>query len=93
MKSTSTFLLALFALFSTTLADKHCTPSFDYCAEKLIHDQGFTEAEVKESLKGTGLEKKDLSDILLHCKNPGDVGHAKFCKDGCKVQSTGSHGC
>lgn len=33
-------LLALLALLSTSLADKQCTPSFDYCAEKLVDSQG-----------------------------------------------------
>lgn len=35
------YLLPLLALlFSTSLAAKHCTPSFDYCADKLIDEQG-----------------------------------------------------
>ena len=33
-------LLAILALLSTSLADKHCTPSFNYRAEKLIDSQG-----------------------------------------------------
>ncbi|KAB8071829.1 hypothetical protein BDV29DRAFT_159100 [Aspergillus leporis] len=76
MKPTSV-LVALFSLVSVAVADKTCTPSFDYCASELTIKKGFTENDLKTVLKGTEFEKEDLKDILFHCKNPGDVGHPK----------------
>ncbi|PYH87163.1 hypothetical protein BO82DRAFT_349678 [Aspergillus uvarum CBS 121591] len=95
MKPTTTLLLTgLLALATGTLADKTCTPSFDYCANKLLSSKGFTENDLKTALQGTGLENDDLADILFHCKNPGDVGHAQLCAGGCTDPATeGSHGC
>lgn len=107
--------LFLLALAAAALAAKTCTPSFDYCAEKLIADKGilfflvgfrhsrgstngcdagFTEADLEAVLKGTDLETAELKNVLFHCKNPGDVGHAKLCPNGCTDPPTeGSHGC
>lgn len=36
----SSVVLAVFALVSTGLADKTCTPSFDYCSDILIQSKG-----------------------------------------------------
>lgn len=36
----SSLVLAIFALASTGLAKKTCTPSFDYCASNLIQSKG-----------------------------------------------------
>lgn len=36
----SSVILAVFALVSTGLADKSCTPSFDYCSDLLIKSKG-----------------------------------------------------
>ncbi|PYH44377.1 uncharacterized protein BP01DRAFT_374679 [Aspergillus saccharolyticus JOP 1030-1] len=95
MKPTTFLLTTLLALTTgTTLADKTCTPSFDYCANKLLSSKGFTEADLETALQGTGLENDDLANILFHCKNPGDVGHAQLCAGGCTDPATeGSHGC
>ncbi|KAF7125428.1 hypothetical protein CNMCM5793_001606 [Aspergillus hiratsukae] len=90
MKST----LLLLALAAAALGAKTCTPSFDYCAEKLISDKGFTEADLEAVLKAEDLETADLKNVLFHCKNPGDVGHAKVCPNGCRDPGTdGSHDC
>ena len=108
----SSIILAVFALATTGLAAKTCTPSFDYCSDVLIKDKGtlfsakhrcsrlieeitgFTEADLKDVLKGTDLEKEDVKNVLFHCKNPGDVGHPKLCKSGCNDPATeGSHSC
>jgi hypothetical protein len=90
MKST----LFLLALAGAALGAKTCTPSFDYCANKLIADKGFSESDLKAVLKAEGLETSDLKNVLFHCKNPGDVGHAKVCSNGCTDPATeGSHGC
>ncbi|KAE8149930.1 hypothetical protein BDV25DRAFT_140312 [Aspergillus avenaceus] len=93
MKPT-TLLLGLFSIISLAVADKTCTPSFDYCAEDLVKSKGFSEDDLKSTLKGSEYEKEDLKNILFHCKNPGDVGHPKVCSGGCKSSETeGSHGC
>ncbi|CAI7668919.1 unnamed protein product [Penicillium palitans] len=93
MKLSSIFL-TVFALATTSLAAKTCTPSFDYCSDVLIKDKGFTEDDLKDVLKGSDLEKEDLKKVLFHCKNPGDVGHPKLCSSGCKDPATeGSHSC
>ncbi|CAI7649015.1 hypothetical protein N7455_001857 [Penicillium solitum] len=93
MKLSSIFL-TVFALATTGLAAKTCTPSFDYCSDVLIKDKGFTEDDLKDVLKGSDLEKEDLKNVLFHCKNPGDVGHPKLCSSGCKDPATeGSHSC
>lgn len=64
------------------------------CCAGLNKSTGFTEADLKDVLKGSDLEKEDLENILFHCKNPGDVGHPKLCQSGCKDPSTeGSHSC
>ncbi|KAL4895961.1 hypothetical protein BDV59DRAFT_199186 [Aspergillus ambiguus] len=90
----STILLAVFALASSGLAKKTCTPSFDYCASDLTKSKGFTEDDLKDVLKGTDLAKEDINNVLFHCKNPGIVGHPKVCKSGCKSSGEeGSHGC
>ncbi|GFF41108.1 hypothetical protein IFM61606_05295 [Aspergillus udagawae] len=87
-------ILFLLALAGAALGAKTCTPSFDYCANKLIADKGFTEADLEAVLKGTDLETADLKNVLFHCTNPGDVGHAKLCPNGCTDPPTeGSHGC
>lgn len=36
----SSILLTLVALVSSGLADKSCTPSFDYCSDVLIKSKG-----------------------------------------------------
>ncbi|KAF7518271.1 hypothetical protein PCG10_000509 [Penicillium crustosum] len=93
MKLSSIFL-TVFALATTGLAAKTCTPSFDYCSDVLIKDKGFTEDDLKEVLKGSDLENEDLKNVLFHCKNPGDVGHPKLCSSGCTNPATeGSHSC
>ncbi|KOS46736.1 hypothetical protein ACN38_g2353 [Penicillium nordicum] len=51
MKLSSIFL-TVFALATTGLAGKTCTPSFDYCSDALIKDKGFTEDDLKDVLKG-----------------------------------------
>ncbi|KAJ5667686.1 uncharacterized protein N7477_006256 [Penicillium maclennaniae] len=90
----SSVILTVFALVSTGLADKSCTPSFDYCSDILIQSKGFTEADLKDVLKGTDLENEDLNNVLFHCTNPGIVGHPKLCSSGCKDSATeGSHQC
>ena len=40
MMKFSSVILAVFALVSTGLADKTCTPSFDYCSDLLIKSKG-----------------------------------------------------
>jgi hypothetical protein len=111
MKLSSIFL-TVSALATTGLAEKTCTPSFDYCSDVLIKDKGklftvkyrcvrlieeilgFTEADLKDVLKGSDLENEDIKNVLFHCKNPGDVGHPKLCSSGCKdPESEGSHSC
>ncbi|KAJ5467896.1 hypothetical protein N7475_005648 [Penicillium sp. IBT 31633x] len=90
----SSIVFTISALATVGMAAKTCTPSFDYCSDVLIKDKGFTEADLKDVLKGSDLEKEDLENILFHCKNPGDVGHPKLCQSGCKDPSTeGSHSC
>ncbi|CAG7924798.1 unnamed protein product [Penicillium olsonii] len=90
----SSVLVTLTALVTTGIADKTCTPSFDYCSDVLIKDKGFTEADLKDVLKGTDFEKEDVKNILFHCKNPGIVGHPKLCSSGCQdPESEGSHSC
>ncbi|KAJ5281983.1 hypothetical protein N7478_007355 [Penicillium angulare] len=90
----SAVVLAVFTLVSTGLADKTCTPSFDYCSDVLIKDKGFTEADLEDVIKGTDLEKQPLKNVLFHCKNPGIVGHPKLCESGCEDPKTeGSHSC
>ncbi|KAJ5469248.1 hypothetical protein N7539_008866 [Penicillium diatomitis] len=90
----SSVLITLFGLVATGLAEKSCTPSFDYCSDYLIQSKGFTEADLKAVLKGTDLENADLKNVLFHCKNPGDVGHAVLCTSECKNPATeGSHKC
>ncbi|KAF7591323.1 hypothetical protein BBP40_001699 [Aspergillus hancockii] len=90
----SSVLFALFSLIAVTVADKTCTPSFDYCADELISKKGFAEDDLKTALKGTEFEKEDLKNVLFHCKNPGDVGHPKVCSGGCKdSEGEGSKSC
>ncbi|KAJ5219541.1 hypothetical protein N7468_008745 [Penicillium chermesinum] len=90
----SSVALVLVALVSSGFAKKTCTPSFDYCADVLISDKGFTEADLKDVLKGTDLENTPLKNVLFHCKNPGDVGHPKKCDNGCQdPKQEGSHSC
>ncbi|PYH95960.1 hypothetical protein BO71DRAFT_397578 [Aspergillus ellipticus CBS 707.79] len=93
MKPTSLFCVLL-GLALTGLADKTCTPSFDYCSDQLLSTKGFSENDLKSALTGTGYENEDLNNILFHCTNPGAVGHAKLCSGGCKDSAQeGSHGC
>ncbi|KAB8276606.1 hypothetical protein BDV30DRAFT_235678 [Aspergillus minisclerotigenes] len=93
MKPSSVFF-ALFSLITVAVADKVCTPSFDYCSDELISKKGFTEDDLKSVLKGTDFEKEDLKNILFHCKNPGIVGSPKLCSSGCKdSEQEGSHSC
>ncbi|KAE8356253.1 hypothetical protein BDV28DRAFT_127651 [Aspergillus coremiiformis] len=93
MKSSSV-LFALFSVITVTVANKVCTPSFDYCASELLSSKGFTEDDLKAALNGTEFEKEDLNNILFHCKNPGDVGHPKVCSGGCKPsEHEGSRNC
>ncbi|KAJ5101239.1 hypothetical protein NUU61_003461 [Penicillium alfredii] len=90
----STVTLAIFALATTGLAKKTCTPSFDYCAAELTKSKGFTNDDLKDVLKGTDLETEPLKNVLFHCKNPGIVGHPKLCKSGCNdSEQEGSHSC
>ncbi|QQK40809.1 fungal specific transcription factor [Penicillium digitatum] len=90
----SAMIFTVFALASTGIAAKTCTPSFDYCSDVLLQDKGFTEADLKDALKGSDLENEDLENILFHCKNPGDIGHPKLCTSGCENPATeGSHSC
>ncbi|KAL4788190.1 hypothetical protein BJX76DRAFT_353488 [Aspergillus varians] len=84
MKPATTLFLTLSLLLGTTLADKTCTPSFDYCADELIKSKGFTEPDLKAALKGSEFESEDVNSILYHCTNPGAVGHPKLCASGCK---------
>ncbi|EAW09052.1 uncharacterized protein ACLA_078000 [Aspergillus clavatus NRRL 1] len=82
------------AAITTALAAKTCTPSFDYCATTLVKSKGFSESDLNVVLKTEGLEAGDLNNVLFHCKNPGDVGHAKLCSGGCKEPAQeGSHSC
>ncbi|KAL4930755.1 uncharacterized protein BDV17DRAFT_258517 [Aspergillus undulatus] len=93
MKPTTT-LLTLSLLLGTALADKTCTPSFDYCADELIKNKGFTEADLKAALAGSEFENEDVNSILYHCTNPGAVGHPKLCASGCRNSATeGSKKC
>ncbi|KAI9925303.1 hypothetical protein ASPWEDRAFT_176870 [Aspergillus wentii DTO 134E9] len=95
-------ILTLFALVSTGFAthaadSKECTPSFDYCGSKLLSSKGWTEDELKESLKDTDLKDDsdaldDVKNVVFHCKNPGIVGHPKYCPDGCKEAATDGNG-
>ncbi|PWY73224.1 hypothetical protein BO94DRAFT_539103 [Aspergillus sclerotioniger CBS 115572] len=94
MKSTTTILSALLALAMTGLADKTCTPSFDYCSDVLLDSKGFSQDDLTAALQGTGYENEDVGDILFHCTNPGQIGHAKLCENGCQdPPQEGSHGC
>ncbi|KGO74112.1 hypothetical protein PITC_097980 [Penicillium italicum] len=64
------------------------------CAKLIEEITGFTEADLKDVLKGSDLENEDLKNVLFHCKNPGDVGHPKLCTSGCENPATeGSHSC
>ncbi|PLB41629.1 uncharacterized protein BDW47DRAFT_122667 [Aspergillus candidus] len=101
MKPT-TFLLPLLPLtlakstiFNMAAEDKTCTPSFDYCADELIKSKGFSKSDLKNALKDSDVKEEDLSKILFHCKNPGDVGHPKVCQGGCKKgeEEEESHSC
>ncbi|GAB1194138.1 hypothetical protein BDV32DRAFT_142959 [Aspergillus pseudonomiae] len=90
----SSVIFALFSLVTVAVADKVCTPSFDYCSAELISKKGFTEDDLKTALKGTEFETEDLNNILFHCTNPGIVGHPKLCSSGCKsTEQEGSHSC
>ncbi|OJJ50244.1 hypothetical protein ASPZODRAFT_90221 [Penicilliopsis zonata CBS 506.65] len=86
------FLLVLAAALA--VADKTCTPSFDYCADTLLAKKGFVESDLRAALQGTGFENATFDDVLFHCTNPGQIGHAKLCSSGCTESATeGSHGC
>ncbi|KAJ5885534.1 hypothetical protein N7495_010044 [Penicillium taxi] len=90
----SSVVFALFALASTGLADKTCTPSFDYCSDVLLKSKGFTEADLEAVINGTDLQDTPVQNVLYHCTNPGQIGHPKLCSSGCKDPATeGSHGC
>jgi hypothetical protein len=47
----SSVLLAVFALVSSGLADKTCTPSFDYCSDVLIKSKGKSLTQGMHDLK------------------------------------------
>jgi hypothetical protein len=47
----SSVLLAVFALVSSGLADKTCTPSFDYCSDALIKSKGKSLTQGMHDLK------------------------------------------
>ncbi|KAJ6023741.1 hypothetical protein N7540_004538 [Penicillium herquei] len=90
----SSVIIAVFALVSTGVADRSCTPSFDYCSDVLLKDKGFTEADLNDAINGTDVADQPLENILFHCKNPGIVGHPKLCSSGCQdPKHEGSHGC
>ncbi|KAL4881351.1 hypothetical protein BJY04DRAFT_57208 [Aspergillus karnatakaensis] len=94
MKPATLLLTASSLLFTTALAAKACTPSFDYCADELIKSKGFTEADLKAALVGSEFEKTDVNSILYHCTNPGAIGHPKLCASGCQDSVTeGSKKC
>ncbi|KAL4948899.1 hypothetical protein BDW69DRAFT_198525 [Aspergillus filifer] len=90
MKTTTFLSLAMSLLITTTIADKTCTPSFDYCAEELINNKGWTESDIKSALSGTEFTSTDINTILYHCTNPGAIGHFKVCANGC--QNSGTEG-
>ncbi|KAK1147177.1 hypothetical protein N8T08_001916 [Aspergillus melleus] len=91
----SSLLLGIAALFATAaVADKTCTPSFDYCASELLEKKGFSEDDLKTALKDSEYENEDFKNILFHCMNPGYVGHAKLCASGCEAsEQEGSRKC
>ncbi|KAL4937942.1 hypothetical protein BDV06DRAFT_226470 [Aspergillus oleicola] len=79
----STLLTLLLGTITTTLADKTCTPSFDYCADELIKNKGWEESDIKAALSGSEFADTDINTILYHCTNPGAIGHFKVCEGGC----------
>ncbi|RAH61077.1 fungal-specific transcription factor [Aspergillus piperis CBS 112811] len=72
-----TILATLLTLTLTGLsvADKTCTPSFDYCSDVLLNDKGFSQSDLTDALQGTGYENQNLTNILFHscggCKKRG----------------------
>ncbi|GLB06129.1 hypothetical protein AtubIFM57258_001426 [Aspergillus tubingensis] len=72
-----TILATLLTLTLTGLsvADKTCTPSFDYCSDVLLNDKGFSQSDLTDALQGTGYENQNLTKILFHscggCKKRG----------------------
>ena len=62
----SSVILAVFALVSTGLADKTCTPSFDYCSDALIKSKGellaFCLKFASSSNVATGFTEVDAED-------------------------------
>lgn len=56
--------------------------------------KGFSEDDLKTALKGSEHENEDFKNILFHCMNPGQVGHAKVCASGCQASAQeGSRKC
>lgn len=58
---------------------------------------GFTKDDLKDFLTGSGLADNkdavnDVENIVFHCKNPGIVGHPKYCPGGCKEAKTDGNG-
>lgn len=56
-------------------------------------DADFTKDDLKDSLTGSGLADNkdavnDVENIVFHCKNPGIVGHPKYCPGGYKEAKT-----
>lgn len=56
-------LLTLLALTATVLADKTCTPSFDYCAKTLIDSKGIFPAPGPASV---GVHMENANKNRLH---------------------------
>ncbi|GLA02770.1 hypothetical protein AnigIFM60653_002296 [Aspergillus niger] len=73
-------------LAGLSVADKTCTPSFDYCSDVLLNSKGFSQSDLTDALQGTGYENQNLSNILFHCTNPGQIGHAKLCDNGLRLR-------
>ncbi|KAL4808419.1 hypothetical protein BDV18DRAFT_134940 [Aspergillus unguis] len=90
----ATVLTLSFSLFTSAVFAGECTPSFDYCADELIKDKGWTEASIKEALAGSEFADADINTLLYHCTNPGAIGHFKKCASGCQDSKTeGSKKC
>ncbi|PYI00256.1 fungal-specific transcription factor [Aspergillus sclerotiicarbonarius CBS 121057] len=66
----------------TGLADKTCTPSFDYCSDVLLDSKGFSQDDLTAALQGTGYENEDLGNILFHlcgrCKTLNQHGQCSY---------------
>jgi hypothetical protein len=66
----STLLLTIFAFAASGLADKTCTPSFDYCASDLTKDKGTIPSShlwlhhVANIVSDAGFTADDLKAVL-----------------------------